>query len=147
MSLPWTYDDGGRAAAGFTGETRDCVTRAISIATGTSYREVYDTLFALYKARASRGRLKGPVRKFSPRLGVPKEIARRYLELIGWVWTSTMGIGTGCKVHLNENELPGGRLVVVTSKHYVAVVDGVAHDTHDPSRGGQRCVYGYWRKP
>lgn len=30
-----------------------------------------------------------------------------------------------------------------------AVVDGVIFDTHDPSRDGTRCVYGYfkWEKP
>jgi hypothetical protein len=26
------------------------------------------------------------------------------------------------------------------------VIDGVIHDTFDPSRGGTRCVYGYWIK-
>lgn len=30
---------------------------------------------------------------------------------------------------------------------YAAVVDGVVRDTHDPSRDGTRCVYGYWREP
>ena len=30
------------------------------------------------------------------------------------------------------------------SRHITAVVDGVIHDTHDPSRKGTRCVYGYW---
>ena len=25
-----------------------------------------------------------------------------------------------------------------------AVIDGVINDTYDPSRGGKRCVYGYW---
>jgi len=24
------------------------------------------------------------------------------------------------------------------------VIDGVLHDTHDCSRDGTRCVYGYW---
>jgi hypothetical protein len=24
------------------------------------------------------------------------------------------------------------------------VIDGVLHDTHDCTRGGTRCVYGYW---
>jgi hypothetical protein len=32
------------------------------------------------------------------------------------------------------------------SKHYCAVIDGVIHDTSDPSRDGTRCVYGYWIK-
>ena len=30
------------------------------------------------------------------------------------------------------------------SKHFVAVMDGVIRDTHDPSRKGKRAVYGYW---
>ena len=65
-------------------------------------------------------------------------------NLAGWKWTPTMGIGTGCRVHLRPEELPGGRIIVSLSKHWCAVIDGVPHDTHDPSRGGTRCVYGYW---
>ena len=42
--MEFIYDDGGRAAAGFKGKTGDCVTRAIAIATGRPYREVYDRL-------------------------------------------------------------------------------------------------------
>ena len=37
-----------------------------------------------------------------------------------------------------------GRLVVSLSRHWTAVIDGVIFDTHDPSRRGTRCVYGYW---
>jgi hypothetical protein len=59
-------------------------------------------------------------------------------------WTATMLIGSGCKVHLRSGELPSGRLIVAVSKHLCAVIDGVLHDTHDCSRGGRRCVYGYW---
>jgi hypothetical protein len=56
-----------------------------------------------------------------------------------------MKIGTGCKVHLKDGEIPSyGRLVLSLSKHYSCVIDGVIHDTHDPSRDGDRCVYGYW---
>jgi len=58
-----------------------------------------------------------------------------------------MFVGQGCKVHLRAGELPKGRLIVAVSKHLVAVVDGVVHDNHDPSRNGKRCVYGYWTKP
>jgi len=56
-----------------------------------------------------------------------------------------MGIGTGCKVHLRDGELPPGRMVVSVSQHYTAVIDGVVFDTHNPCRGGTRCVYGYWK--
>ena len=42
--------DGGRKAAGFKGKAGDCATRAIAIATGHEYRQVYDRLNAIIKA-------------------------------------------------------------------------------------------------
>jgi hypothetical protein len=57
---------------------------------------------------------------------------------------AAMQVGSGTKVHLRDGELPMGRLVVAVSNHVTAVIDGVVHDTHDPSRGGTRAVYGYW---
>ena len=58
-----------------------------------------------------------------------------------------MQIGAGCKVHLRADELPRGQLLVSLSRHSAAVIDGVLHDTHDCSRDGMRCVYGYWQAP
>lgn len=136
----WRYDDGGRAAAGFKGEAGDCVTRAIAIATGRPYRQVYDELGALVRGtHTNRGR-----RRASARDGMPHWAYERYLRSIGWTWIPTMRIGSGTKVHLRADELPAGRLVVRLSKHMAAVIDGVVHDTFDPSRGGTRAVYGYW---
>ncbi len=136
VAMPFIYADGGRAAAGFKGETRDCVTRAIAIATGQDYQAVYDDLNALAKARGES--------TSSARTGVQKPTTRAYMASLGWAWVPCMGIGTGCTVHLAPGELPMGRLVVQCSRHVVAVIDGVVHDTHNPSRGGTRCVYGYW---
>jgi len=64
---------------------------------------------------------------------------------IGWHWTPTMRIGQGCRVHVRADELPTGRLIVVVSRHLTAVIDGVIHDTADPSRKGTRCVNGVYR--
>jgi hypothetical protein len=135
------YSDGGRAKAGYKGEAGDCVTRAISIATGRPYQEVYDALNRLAQLERAGKRKRG---KSSSRTGVYKNTIRRYMESIGWKWTPTMQIGSGCRVHLRADELPSGRLVVSLSRHMAAVVDGVVHDTGDPSRGGTRCVYGYF---
>lgn len=55
-----------------------------------------------------------------------------------------MAIGQGTTVHLRADELPSGRLVARVSRHVVAVIDGVAYDSHDPTRDGTRCVYGVW---
>jgi hypothetical protein len=134
----WEFDDGGRRAAGFTGFAGDCVTRAIAIGTGLPYRRVYDALSA---GQAARGKPR------SARNGVHPDVYKTLLWEIDWLWTPTMRIGSGCTVHLRADELPPGRIIVRLSKHLAAVVDGVLHDTHDSSRGGTRCVYGYWKGP
>lgn len=140
----YVYDDGGRAAAGFQGKTCDCVARAIAIATGKPYREVYDAINEAARGECAGRRKRG---RSSARLGVYKETYHWLLQSWGWVWSPTMAIGTGCRVHLRSDELPAGRLIVSLSKHLVAVIDGVIHDTSDPSRDGTRCVYGYFRPP
>ena len=144
VSPHYRFDDGGRAAAGFKGKASDCVCRAIAIATGKPYAEIYDEL----NACAANERLSKRRRsKSSARTGVHKDTIRRYLTALGWTWVPTMAVGQGCKVHLRADELPPGRLIVHVSKHSVAVIDGVIHDNHDSSRGGRRCVYGYFHKP
>ena len=139
--LLFQYDDGGRAAAGYRGRARDCATRALAIATGRDYEQIYRGL-AMEAAAESNA-----LPRNHPRTGLRKNTVKEYLRGIGWRWTPTMQIGSGCKVHLREGELPAGRLIVAVSKHLCAVIDGVIHDTHDCSRGARRCVYGYWTLP
>lgn len=133
--------DGGRARAGFRGKARDCFTRALAIAARMDYREAYDLTNAVSKTVKLSSRCRG---KSSARLGVHKEVAREIMARLGWVWTPTMLVGQGCQVRLRADELPSGRILCNVSRHYVAVVDGVVHDDHDSTRGGKRCVYGYW---
>lgn len=142
--MAWVETDGGRIAAGFKGKTGDCVTRAIAVATGLPYKEIYDELHRRSKLRAESYR--GTKKKFkSPRNGVHREIYQPYLEELGWEWVPTMKVGQGCKVHLCAEELPSGKLIVSVSRHICAVIDGVIHDAYDPSRNGKRCVYGYFK--
>lgn len=140
--MRFVFDDGGRAAAGYKGKIGDCTCRAIAIATGMPYRTVYDLLHE--HAQDQRITKRQP-RRGSARTGIYKNTIRRVMTQLGWQWTPTMQIGSGCTVHLRDQELPRG-LIVAVSKHIVSVIDGVIHDTHDCSRDGTRCVYGYWRK-
>ena len=139
--MKFVYDDGGRAAAGYIGDTRDCVCRAIAIAAQRPYKEVYD-LINKY-AKSERITKRNPKRS-NARTGCRKETAQKILEHYGFTWVATMHIGQGCTVHLRENELPKGRIVCNLSGHFVAVIDGVLHDTYDCTRDGSRCVYGYY---
>ena len=141
--MKFIYDDGGRKAAGYKGTTGDCVCRAIAIATQKPYQKVYDELNQFGKMERTGKRKKG---KSSARTGIYKQTIRKYMKSLGWEWIPTMFIGSGCKTHLKDNELPSGRLIVSISKHETAVINGVIHDTHNPDRDGTRCVYGYYTK-
>lgn len=170
--MKWVYDDGGRRAAGYTGYAGDCVVRAVAIAARLSYEEVYE---ALHCGMREQRKTRRSGASTPPRDGVSvrREWFKRYMQGLGFRWTATMRIGSGCLVHLHDGELPMGRLVVSVSKHYTAVIDGVIRDTHDPQREEhvveqfpgwhfarlkpgywinengvchiqRRCVYGYW---
>jgi hypothetical protein len=138
-------DDGGRAAAGFKGETGDCVTRAIAVATGLGYRRVYEDLN--HRAQRERPTARTAGKRSSARDGVFRKTYEKYLSDLGWKWVPTMQIGSGCTVHMRADELPTGRIIVRLSRHMSAVIDGVIYDNHDPSRNGTRCVYGVFLSP
>lgn len=173
------YNDGGRSGAGYKGDAGDCVCRAICIVTGKPYDEVYNFLAngnkqqRLSKFHKNKIKLAGKhggeylEKKFRQKTAANGIYVKRkwfidYMNKLGFTWHPTMFVGNGCKVHLQADELPTGRLIVVVSKHYTTVIDGVINDTHNPQRGGgswikvengietrgitaQRCVYGYWK--
>jgi len=141
-------NDGGRSKY-FIGTAGDCVTRAITIASGIDYKEVYDNLFGVIKSDRQNNRTRLSKRKpgrsgTTPRNGIFRQNYEPFLLANGFRWVPLMKIGSGCKVHLRGDELPKGRLVVAVSRHLVAVIDGVVHDTYDCTREGTRCVYGYY---
>lgn len=141
--MKFKFNDGGRAAAGYKGFTGDCVCRAIAIATERPYKEVYDLINKFSEGERKGKRKRG---KSNARTGVYKPTIKKVMDHYGWKWVPTMQIGQGCTTHLRDGELPMGRLVVNVSKHCTAVIDGVINDTYDPSRDGNRCVYGYFTK-
>lgn len=112
------WNDGGRSSCGFVGLAGDCVTRAISIATGLAYRDVYSEL----------SKLSGT----SPRAGMVDSITAQYLISRGWERKATTG------VLVEDFPVPGGTSMIECHKrrrgnrHVFAVIDGVLHDTWDP---------------
>lgn len=155
--MNFQFNDGGRKAAGFKGMTGDCVARSVAIASGLPYTDVYAAL-AEGTGSQPAGKRGKRAASASNGINVKRKWFKDYMASIGFTWVPTMGIGTGCKVHLAEGELPMGRLIVSVSKHYTAVIDGVINDTWNPQRESycfnvdgtthiaRRCVYGYWVK-
>ena len=131
--MEYIYNDGGRSKY-FKGKARDCVCRAISIASNRDYKEVYDSL------KKALG---------TPRNGVFTKNTdfKDWMVANGFVWTPCSGIGVKTSVHFIEGELPKGRLVCSVAKHYVAVVDNKVYDTWDSRYNSfkeVRRIYGYW---
>jgi hypothetical protein len=146
--MKWVYDDGGRWEAGYRSRrVGDCVTRAIAIATAKPYQEVYEALRLASVSHAIVGYYNGPSHRrryrkgyADPDKGIPDCAYRSYLAALGWAHIPAQER----KVCLAAGELPNGRLIVEVSKHLVAVIDGVIHDTHDCSAHGRRFVKGYF---
>ena len=149
-ALGFQLNDGGREAAGFKGGAGDCVVRAIAIAAELPYMQVYEDLRlaneSYAQSRNDRLARRLSAKGSSPRYGNHRNVFHDYILKQGFRWVPTMKVGAGCQVHLRAGELPDGTLIVKVSKHLTAVINGVIHDTHDPSRGGNRCVYGYYIK-
>ena len=148
MSKPITFqfNDGGRNAAGYKGRAGDCVCRAIAIATGLPYQQVFDRLAdGNVSQRKSKRSNKERQRTANSGIMTKRKWFKDYMLELGFTWHPTMSIGSCCKVHLKADELPSGRIVCNVSRHVVAVIDGVINDTYDCSRRGTRCVYGYWK--
>lgn len=144
--MRFVYCDGGRSLYFKAANVGDCATRAICNATGKDYKEVYDALNRIAKTSRKSKRERGTS---NSRNGIHIRIAKKYIEKeLGWTWVPCMGIGTGCQVHVREDELPKeGNIILNLSKHFSCVKDGVLYDTYDCSRDGTRCVYGYWKAP
>jgi hypothetical protein len=160
--MEFIFNDGGRAAAGYKGSAGDCVARAVAIVSGRPYDEVYKVLADGRGEQRVTKRTGKKTRSARNGINVKRKWFKDYMASLGFTWTPTMKIGQGCKVHLQKDELPAGKLVVAVSGHYTTVIDGVIHDTYDPNNReasgwwsdyadpetvkapGPRCVYGYW---
>ena len=130
--MMWQYNDGGRSKYFSAQKVGDCVTRAVAIATGRDYKEVYNEIKAVVG--------------YTPRNGIYKKDAKKVMAHFGGVWVACSGIGVKERIHLNNAEIPlQGRFVCNLNKHVTCVIDGVINDTYDPSKNGTRMVYGYWK--
>lgn len=144
--MEFVYNDGGREDAGCKGKAGDCVARAIAIASGISYKDVYAVLAAGTGSQRATSRTGKKAKSARNGIYVKRKWFKEYMASLGFKWVATMHIGSGCTTHLKKDELPTGDIIVSLSKHYAAVINGVLHDTYDCSRDETRCVYGYWIK-
>lgn len=128
MVEEWIYNDGGRAEFGSVASAGDCACRAIAIAGGFAYADVYEALTEL--------------NGMTPRNGTFDLASTEYLKRQGW---SEHRFERTTPVALQD--LPPGRLIVRLDGHLSAVIDRTIHDTYDPRHGGRLMLEGYYWHP
>lgn len=138
-AIKWVYDDAGRPS--YMNNVNDSVCRSIAIATGMTYEE---TTNLLNKYIEESGYDVAYIKNDYSR--VAKEVAHKLLLNLQFTWVPRMLFACGCHTHLRKSELPNGTLIVSISKHFTCIIDGIIHDVYDPSRLGNRCVYGFYYK-
>lgn len=129
--------DGGREAAGYKGFVNDCVVRAISIVTESSYKVIYREMNQ-YLSILGYNR--------TARQGIPIDVIHRYMKNIGWKYVPATRNGNHSNMHLNATEMPSGRIIADMAGHVSAMIDGVIYDMWDFSNNGEATVLGYWVK-
>ena len=118
--IGYQYHDGGRLSAGYKGnDAGDCVVRALAIATGGDYRELYREM-----ARANKD-VSG---KRSARNGVGIKAYGPVYERHGFV---KVKLPRGAKPTYTEAYETYGDCIVHTTRHICAIVGGKLRDTFD----------------
>ena len=127
--IPFCENDAGRSKSKRSRQKNDCVVRAIAIATGRGYDEIYDEL-------AAKGRKCGR--------STPKKLWQDYLNNVGtrYFFPAIMG-QKRMSVTKFVDTYPQGMWVVHIAKHLFACVNGVVFDVNQPRPDA--CVYAAWK--
>jgi len=131
-TIDFVYDDGGRSSVGykFKGKrTEDCVVRAITIALGLPYEQVFREL--MYMGMEYGAYPNWPC------------VYERYLKAQGWVKNKCPRNASGKLIKLRDWYSAPHRAVVTNSGHLTAIVDGKCRDLWDCT---YRPVNSYWTK-
>ncbi len=129
----YVNNDGGRSAAGFKGNARDCVLRSICIALKLDYKTTYKRM------TTDSGK--------APRNGCGRGVSWPFLQGKGWVFHSTFN----CHTDNMEDHIPRGRVILTMPGHYAACINHIIHDNWDSrTKAGNgrtaKKINGYWIK-
>ncbi|AUZ86111.1 hypothetical protein [Methylophaga nitratireducenticrescens] len=125
----WIKNDGGRSNY-FKGTAGDCAARAMAIALGIDYKQCYDELAKQHQQTTGQK---------TARNGIFKKDFEKVLNAHGWHWCSAP-VFDGRKAKCSDLT---GIVIARQAKHYVAVINGIAHDIFDST---DKMVYGFWQQ-
>lgn len=133
----FNFNDGGRSLSKRPKQKKDCVVRAVAIACGVTYDEVYE----LFKNEGRRNNS-----------GVPNEVWKAALEA-GIFQTSFQYFAfpaekgkTRMSILRFCSEYSSGTYIIQTAKHLSVVSGGILQDdSFYSNRTEKRCVYGAYQ--
>lgn len=129
--IGFSYNDGGRRAAGYKGDTGDCVVRAFCILTGADYKETYRELASLESATTGGSK--------TARNGIRHTVRDAYFAKRG---LEKVKLPKGVRLTWSEAYDAYGDCIVSTAKHVAALMDGALQDTGDCRTYEMQTVYG-----
>lgn len=131
MLIDYAYDDGGRSEAGYSGDTGDCVVRAIAILTRTPYTDVYGRMAACMKQAGYSA--SGNAYRQRPRPGLKPSIRARDLQHLvkSSYGLRPIKLDRGPRPTYSQAWALHGDCLVGTAKHISAIVAGQLRDTFD----------------
>lgn len=134
-SLDFVVDDGGRKAAGYKGNTSDCVLRSLSIALGEDYEDLRRELMEETKNFANTSRSRKAKRQSkrgsSVFKGVYREVYSVILKRRGWIRTGMSKIGSSKRYYLTKSDVPPVPVILHTRGHLTTSIDHTIRDTWD----------------
>lgn len=130
--LKFQLNDGGRSLAGYSGQTGDCVVRALTIALDGSYINMHSHLnqmaWELEKSQRS---------KSGAATGFYNSTLSHMMKKFKFKWV---------KNRTKSFSIPNkGTYIVAFPTHVCVVKNGTIHDTHNPFNELGNFVLGYWQ--
>ena len=105
--------------------SRNCVARAISLATDIPYKQICSTLDILGQLEGTEGATSRHIRRSHSTKGVYPETTRKYLESLDW---ELIDVPKGMLMDLLPHK---GTIIIKFTRHIVTAIDGIIYDTWD----------------
>lgn len=138
LDTHFVYHDGGRYDAGYTDSAGDCAVRAISIATGQSYTQVYQDLKSLTESYYN-----GQYEECCEN-GTSATISDIYLKQKGWKVWSHYGLDWDSP-GINKGTVIVHAKSINNTYHLFTMVNGVIYDKFSPYQN-QYTILRYYKK-
>ena len=124
---------------------RNCVARAISLATEISYEKVHATLIILGQLEGTDGKVRekgycvrGRGNRSHPNRGISLEISKEYLMSLGWGY---IVLPAGMLLDLLPHK---DTIIIHFQGHMATAINGTLYDTWDSTR--KRKIIGIYKK-